>query len=392
MGSSPMRLLVAILLAILTLGCAAAGGQTFTVTNPLNISRPDAVMIAPASLLGEGAIQPGAYAARTDSGQGCLVQADDLDGDGRADEIVALPDLGPGERTRLHVVYRADSGPYRGPWYADARASWRFAEGGYAALETDRIAYGLYGIFAPLGVPGTLAWDCYGKRPEAWRLSLDELAGINYHQDNPVAVDFLILGKTLGLGGPFIGQGRPVHGQDGCHFQYRVLARGPVRAGLEVRVSEWRTPAGGSYNATIRYWVYAHHDFIDAEFTIEPVAAADEHFGVGVRKIPGCTQFLASRGLGILALWGRQANIIGETGLGLIFDPADFVKWHTWNDSSQGYGVYLGRNLKDGQNVKILARLVGVWSEGGVATADSFIPHLKDLALRFGTPVVLSNQ
>lgn len=386
-----MRPHLVALLVVLTLGCTLAQAQTFTVTNPLDINRTDAIMIGPAEFIGEGAIAPGAYHAWTDSGQAFPLQADDLDGDGKADEIVAVPDLGPGEQTRVHVVYRARSGPYQGPSYADARASWRFAEGGYAALETDRIAYGLYGVYAPLGVPGTLAWDCYGKRPDAWRLSLDRLADINYHADNPVAVDFLILGRTLGLGGPFIGQGRPAHGQNGCRYEYRVLARGPIRAGLQVKVTGWRTPAGGLYNATIRYWVYAHHDFIDAEYTIEPVAAADEHFGAGVRMIPGCTQFLASPGQGILAVWGQQANIIGETGLGLIFRPEDFVRWHTFTDDTQSYGAYLGRNLEQQRSVSVRTRIVGVWSEGGVATAERFVPHLRDLALRFRTPVVMSS-
>jgi len=381
-----------VVVVVLTTACPLAQAQAFTVRNPLNISRTDAVMVGPASLLGEGEIEPGAYGAWTDSRQGFPLQADDLDGDGKADVIAAVPDLGPGEETRVHVIYWGRSGPYSGPSYADARASWRFEEGGYAALETDRIAYGLYGIYAPLNVPGTLAWDCYGKRPEAWRLSLNELADIDYHHDNEIAVDFLLLGKTLGLGGPFIGQGRPAHGEDGCRYDYRVLATGPIRAGLEVKVTGWLSPGRGTYNATIRYWVYAHHDFIDAEYTIEPVEAAEDHFGAGVRMIPGCTQFLASPSEGILAVWGQQPGIIGETGLGLIFRPADFVKWHTFTDDAQGYGAYLGRNLKGAESVYVPVRMVGVWSEGGMATAESFIPHLKDLAARFQAPVTFAGQ
>ena len=118
----------------------------------------------------------------------------------------------------------------------------------------------------------------------------------------------------------------------------------------------------------------------------------DEHLGAGVRMIPGCSQFLASPSEGILAVWGQQPHIIGETGLGLIFDPKDFVKWHTFTDATQGYGVYLGPRLKDQRPVHVRMRLVGVWSEGGVASADTFIPHLKDLALRFTAPVVVTSQ
>ncbi len=390
----------AIVLATWIVAGACADAQSFAVKNPLNAERPNAIFVGPAALVGFPPFAPGAYSGWSEDGQRLAIQLDDLDGDGEADQLTTVLNLKPEEEKRVTIRRRTSPArAYEGPSFADARPSWRFER--YAVLETDRIAYGLYGIYAPQE-SRTLAWDCYGKRPEAWRLSLDQLASVNYHKDNPVAVDFLPMKKTLGLGGPFIGLARPMHGRDGCRYAYRVLARGPVRAGLEVKVARWRARAAGSYDAIVRYWVYAHHDFIDAEYTLlpakgrpktdppsmdEPRKTRDEYFGAGIRKISDASPLLASRVDGILAAWGQLPNITGETGLGLIFDPEDFVAWHNFSDDSNAHGVFLGPNLVGQERVRVRMRLVGVWSEGGMAGAKTFATHLKDLALRFQSPV-----
>ncbi len=364
------------------LALAAAGGTepvTLIAANPLDAPRPNAICVGPASLLGQ-ALAPGTVQGVLPGGAVIPVQIDDLDGDGVGDELVMILNLAPEQSLRVWVdAARSWSGSGD---RADARTSWRYD--GYAALDTDRMGFGLYGIYAPAGLPGSLQWDLYGKRPEAWRLSLDDLEGVNYHEDNPVAVDYLLVGSSMGLGGPIIGDSRPLASEnDG--YEYRELCDGPVRAGLEVTVAGWQAPPGGVFNAVIRYFVYAHHDFIDARFEVDQLHPGGGPFGLGVRRIPHPEVFLGAASEGILGLIGQQPDIIGQTGLAVIFDPEWFLTWDVLPEEDDAYVV----RLKSDRN-RYHAWLVGVWEHGGIADAETFGEHLRHLAHRFREPVGLS--
>ncbi len=369
--------------ALLALACmtavTAVAAETITLrlTSPAGGARANAICTGPASLLGD--VAPGAWQAATREGARVPVQLDDLDGDGVADELVTVVDIPASGQT---TVWVDTARPWTGADFADARVSWRYQH--YAVLDTDRMAFGLYGTYAPLHFIGGLQWDLYAKRPDAWRLSLDELENIDYHSDNPVAVDILLVGNSVGLGGPMIGDSRPIAGDNAAHA-CRVLCNGPVRAGLEVTVTGWRTPPGGVYDVTIDYFVYAHHDFIDARFTLDQVPPGGEDFGLGIRRIPHPDVFISAAEDGVLGVMGQQEGIIGKTGLGLIFLPTQFLRWGVAPGEDDGYLV----RLKADDGV-CRAWLVGVWEYGGIADCDSFAQHLRDLGGRLGAPVTIS--
>lgn len=358
---------------------ASAETVTLQVTNPLDQARPDAVCVGDASLLGTD-IAPGAYVGASADGERIAVQVDDLDGNGVADQLAMVLDLRAGATTSVWVdLARVWDGADR----ADVRLSWRYD--GYAALDTNVMGFGLYGIYAPAGFAPSLQWDLYGKRPEAWGLSLDALEDVNYHEDNPVAVDFLLVGNSMGLGGPIIGQSRPFRGENG-EYTYRELCNGPVRAGFEVKVTDWATADGGLYDATIHYFVYAQHGFIDAGFQLFPRRESDGEFGVGIRRIPSPDIFLADDDEGVLAEMGQQEGIVGKTGLAIAFDPEYFARWAVASGDDDSYVVYL-TPIENADRDFYRARLIGVWSEGGIATEDTMMKHALDLADRFQTPV-----
>jgi len=371
---------VAVLVIVATItACVAADPVTLAFSNPMDTPRANAICIGPASMLGAD-VPPGAYVATTTRGHEVPLQVDDLDGDGRADEIVAVLDL-PAQGIESLVV--DTSAEWTGGDWAEARTSWRYDE--YAVLDTDRMGFGLYGTYAPLHFIGGLQWDIYAKRPDAWRLSLDDLETIDYHSDNPVAVDILLVGDTLGLGGPVIGNARPLV-SDETTQACRLLCDGPVRAGLEVQVDGWKTADGASYDATIRYCVYSHHDFIDARFTIVPHRAGDEAFGVGIRRIPGPDAFVGDEQTGILGVMGQQEGIIGRTGIGIVFEPQSFLRWDVLTGRDDAYVVRM-RPLPQ-EPTTYRAWLVGVWEYGGIADTNTFVDHLEALAMRMQSPVV----
>lgn len=379
-----MRRTICAAACMLALAAASACAQrvTLTVSNPLDEARPGAICVGPASLLDE-APAPGAFEAVSSAGERVAVQLDDLDGDGSADEMVTVLDMPADTQLSLWV----DMGrPWQGPDRADARTSWRYED--YAALDTDHMGFGLYGTYAPLDFVGGLQWDIYGKRPEAWALSLDALEDVNYHEDNAVAVDVLLVGDSVGLGGPLIGESRPIGGENARHA-CREICDGPVRAGLEVTVADWRTGAGGVYRMVARYFVYAGHDFIDARFAVTPERDDGGAFGVGVRRIPHPDAFIGAEEAGVLGVMGRQEGVIGTTGLGLVFEPQAFARWGVQTNADDGYVAYLAPELTDGPR-RYRAWLVGVWGEGGIATAETFDDHLLGLSARMQAPVTVT--
>jgi len=246
--------------------------------------------------------------------------------------------------------------------------------------------YRLYEFYEPEDIVGGLQWDCYGKRPAAWRLSSRELAKANYHVGNPVGVDFLKIGNTLGLGGFILGDGRPAMGTT-AKYSHRIIANGPVRTGIEVRVSDWKTPAGGVYEAVVRYFTYAHNDALDVWVTVTPRQARDEMFGLGIVRHKERRQFLADQAAGILAAWGQQDTVFGETGLAVLFRPAQFHSFRTLTDELDSEAVLLEPSMAAGNPVGFRAQLVGVWEHGGIATGATFLDHVRDLAARFASPV-----
>jgi len=394
----------------LTTLCLAAGflsvawsaEVSVTVVNGLDLARPSETISLP---------WPGLVAALSQaqadrlqvrdkaSGKEVPCQAVDSDANGTPDEFIFQADFGPKE-TRAFVLATLEGPATRFPSRAFGRFvperkddfAWendRIAHRMYgAALETDRMTAGLYGIYAPTGFTPSLQWDVYGKRPDAWRLSLDELESVNYHADNPVAVDYLLVANSMGLGGPTIGSGRPVAVTNG-DYTYRVLCNGPVRAGLEVRVTGWGTPEGGRYDGTIGYLVYAGHDFIDATFAVTERQPSGEAFGLGARRIPHVEAFVGDAKAGVLGVMGRQEGIVEKTGLAVLFEPERFLRWGVEEEPTDAYIVYLTPSDEGGADV-YRARLVGIWSEGGIATEHTMPRHLLDLAARMNEPVEVS--
>ena len=117
-----MRTLLITACLVAIAATAMAETVTLTVTNPLDETRPGAICVGPASLLGDD-VRPGAYAAASSNGQMVAVQVDDLNADGRADELATVLDLRPLQTASLWVDLAK---PWRGTDGADVRRAGRY--------------------------------------------------------------------------------------------------------------------------------------------------------------------------------------------------------------------------------------------------------------------------
>lgn len=386
------RLTICCLILALAATFAAAEQMTMTVTNPADSAVRNPVITIPASQIGYD-LPVRTMTAVMPDGTKIPAQLDDLDGDGIADEfslVVGSAEpciLQPGERVQVTLHLET---PWEGASFADARESWRFDR--YAALDCTEIAYGLYGEYGPGEFAKGLQWDCYAKRPAMKGLCLDDLADVNYHNDNPVAVDIFLVGNSFGLGGLIMGDTRPLHGKNATYTQ-TVVADGPVRGCLRVDVEDFTT-LGGEYDMTIFYSLYAHNWFIDTEVHVAPSGPADEMLGVGMRKYGAVSEFLADENAGILAQWGNQDGIIGQAGLAVLFQPQHFGQFSWRGGEDDAYVVHLAPSPQGKSDLVHNFRLLEIWSEdtafADAPVADHFMSRIKSMAAAFNTPPAVS--
>ena len=188
-------------------------------------------------------------------------QADDLDGDGKADEIAFETDWPASEKRVITLEYgdEADIAPLRPVATSCAHAL--FSEK-YEGLgwENDRVAWRLY-------LDKRNAIDLYGKTQP--RLSLDYFAkpGVNYEKDSPFGRDIWWNGRALGIGSVAAWvDGQAVRVADVAARRPKILANGPVRAIAEMTYPGWKV-GGRSVDLTCRLTIWAGQHWFKQDVT-----------------------------------------------------------------------------------------------------------------------------
>ena len=294
-------------------------------------------------------------------------QADDLDGDGTADEFVFPVKLAAHEDRQFHIYY---SRTLRDsiPWPKTVHASHAF---GYnratVALESNVIGYRTYGGFfldiqaRPQGQPG---------------LSNSLVGYLGSSRPSPAGADIIHEGDTLGLGGIFLQSGSqlfrpPLNMPDYAHKpapveapMYRVLADGPLRAVVEARMERW-TLGDDVVSIVARYSIAGGSTHVECAYRIAPVQLSREYrVGAGIRYLPKMESRNTS---GKLSLSGEQNSTTGRMGLALYYDPtaADSVEPIATKDDRNAAVVFRAR-LMPGHAVAGTYWLAAAWSGSGI--------------------------
>jgi hypothetical protein len=242
---------------------------------------------------------------------------DDLDGDGRPDELAFVHSVPASGQVKLHCYY-SPAGKRQAGFVknADTAQNWNSPEGTDIAWESNLAAYRAY--------EGVM--EAFGKRHEG--LILAKLP-TDYHHMQPWGMDILSVGPASGLGGITIWEdGAPVPvrnpgGKGEIRIRNKVLASGPVRSLVEVVYDNIRS-AKATYRAIIRSSAFAENAFSRQEITFETAAGKTVEFSPGVQKLAGDAAVLDS-GAGYLASWGFGEPEAGEIGLALMFDPRRYA-------------------------------------------------------------------
>jgi hypothetical protein len=300
-------------------------------------------------------------------------QADDLDGDGIADEFVFPVYVLPGKKSAIHMYYSTtlrDSIP----WPKQVHASHAF---GYnhatAALESEVIGYRTYGGFfldiqaRASGYPGLH----------------NSLVGYVGSKPSTFGRDIFHIGDTLGLGGLFLRRGGqiyrpPLNMPDYAHKpetpgapHYRVISSGPIRAMIEARIEHWKI---GDDEVDIRalYSIAAGSGSVECKFEIAPRRLSGTYeVGAGIRRLP---EMKLDHAPGRLALSGQQNREIGPLGLALYYDPAaaDAAEPVATKDDSNECVIFR-RRLGPAASVAGHYWLAGVWSGSGIRDLTGYL-------------------
>ena len=315
---------------------------------------------------------------------------DDLDRDGRPDELVFEVSLKPHERKtvviktvrpgrRRHfpalvyadLIYKPDK---QSRLYVqemstceDTLYNWMHHHG--MAFESELMGYRVY-------FDRKQTVDLYGKRVP--RLELKESGW--YPTDEQLARgfgdDILRVSGSVGLGSV-----KPWNGQKALHLTsvgrrtQRILSQGNVRTVCEIEVNDWQTE-GKRVDMRVRYILYAHH----RDCVVEIRASHDlDSLVTGVQKVNQGREGLL-RQQGLVGCWGTDwpvndtVKYAKETvGLGVACYDKDVVR----NVEDRQNNLLLLR-YKAGSVLRFYITCVSMKEQGNpIDSADKFFAYLR---------------
>lgn len=397
-------------IALITGSAMAQKTLEVTVTNPLKMARSAQPVVIDLKQYGMSVKE----AVVTENGKEIVSQLDDLDGDGKYDELCFLTNVGVKE-TKKYSVHLKESGKprqYKPQVYAEmlmvnrkikesnkqdiyissltvdkgVNPYWSLHHHG-AAFENEMVAYRIY-------FDHRQTVDIYGK----YRLGL-ELKETQFYPDktqkaNGYGDDVLWVGQTFGVGALRGWDGKaPQMLDDVEHRTQRIVSRGPLRTIVEVIDEGWNTKNIGKENIdmTTRYILYAGRRdcFVDINFA---PSAAGYQFATGIINVKNSKEFSDHKGL--RGCWGTDwpvsekdsAGYKRETvGLGICIPHKNVIKELDKNTDNYPFVV--------GNATTTLSYGISFCStneEFGFDTAKEWFDYLKEWKKDLSTPVEIS--
>jgi len=234
-------------------------------------------------------------------------QVDDLDGDGKGDELVFQVDLAP-HQTRIVTVSYGDQDRIwrlRGDYKQRTAALFsRKIEG--VGWESERVAFRVY-------LDPRNAIDLYGKRRPTLQLAMYASPDYTYHDESPEGRDIYKVGDAIGIGSvAAMVDGKVIKVADAKERKWRIIASGPVRTVVELEYDGWN--AGGrtiDLRSRITQWA-GERGFTH---TIFAKSADDFEFVTGLPAKPGIEPVTSGQNSQAewMATWGEQVVAPGPT-------------------------------------------------------------------------------
>ncbi|TAJ11498.1 DUF4861 domain-containing protein [Marinilabiliaceae bacterium JC017] len=285
-------------------------------------------------------------------GEALPTQNDDVDGDGKWDELVFLTNIDA--NARQEVSFRlAEAGELD---HFPKRTNIRF---GYKNEPCEEVVddprfktndspsiFGYYQMEGPTWENDVVGFrnyydarngiDIFGKKTTAMALDSAGIRGQNYHQMDEWGMDVLKVGNSLGAGGLALQVGDSIYRIGPCEVgRYRFICEGPVRAMLELTFKGFKVQ-DRSYNITHRLSIYAGDQFYRSQVWIEGLQG-DEQLVTGIVDKHDLSYLVDESGdYLVYATHGHQAYTHECLGLALLVKKADFVAYKAAPKEGEG--------------------------------------------------------
>lgn len=388
------------------------------ISNPFSINRVDEPVIVSISKLKEIAPDfcPDSFIITTfdvgtpEAEEGklkariLLSQADDLDGDGKTDEIVFLINVEPLQQKVVNISY-GEIGVLKTTHEHHLKQLIQSVhtfeleltppeifsplvqilmqkQGEWIGWESQLIGYRLY-------LDRRNAIDVFGKKKRGLELERFASAGFDYHRETEWGMDVLKVGESVGVGGFGFWRDDKLIKPAADQRAVRIIANGPARACFEIKYPEF-IDGEEKYEVRSRITIYGGNRWAENEIFIEPVKKTDGRIflATGIVKNEG-VKVIQSKEEGLLATWGKQAlqsNELpggGYLGLAVILPPDELIKF-----TEDEFNHLAVLNTKDS---KSRYRFVAAWEKelNGIADQQQFETCLREIALRMQKPLEL---
>lgn len=409
------KLLTTLLLAAM---CSPMAAQTYqtqemqvTVSNPLKSDRSDVPVVISLRDLPVSV----ATALVTRNGQEIPCQLDDLNHDGRFDELCFLTDLKKKEKQTFDIRLAEEGKPREYPTevYVEmmlsnkkikesnkqdlyishltvengVNAYWMIHHHG-AAFESKKVGYRIY-------FDHRQTVDIYGKYHEGLELKDTQFYPDAEQKAKGYGDDVLWVGSTFGVGALRGWDGKkPTMLEDVAHRSQRLIARGPLRTIVEVKDEGW-TPQPGMQPITMTtlYILYAGHRDCAVEVTFDRPATGYQ-FATGIINVKNSTEYSDQKGL--RGCWGTDwpvsekdsAGHKRETvGLGIRIPQQYVVDELPANKDNYGYVVATADN-----QLKYDIVFGSDNEDFGFHSAETWYAYLQMWKRELETPVLINIQ
>jgi Domain of unknown function (DUF4861) len=236
-------------------------------------------------------------------------QVDDLDGDGKGDEIAFQINLGP-HQTRIVTISYGEADRIlrlrnQYPEHTNALFSSKIEGLGW---ESARIAFRVY--FDPRN-----DIDIYGKRQRSLQLKLYASPDYPYHDESPEGQDIFRVGESMGIGAAAAWvEGKVVKAANVRERKWRIVSTGWVRTIVELEYGGWNL---GRESITLRsrimQWA-GEHGFYHT-ITVVPPSSAEFVTGLPIKQDIALVKSIPDDQDNVAwpATWGEQVVAPGAT-------------------------------------------------------------------------------
>lgn len=284
--------------------------------------------------------------------------------------------------TRTVYVY-ASKQPVQLPKFewktgVDEREAWRSFENEFQAYRVE--------VGEKAKTTG-LAIDLFGKSADGRGAILKQIYDSDYHKRQPWGIDIMKVSHGPGLGGAYIYLGDKMGRTDARTTTFKVLYSGPVKTCViaegPVEIDGKKLKVTRSIDLTANDRTL--FDTISVEGDAEVLK--DIKIGIGLRDLPD-GKFVEKPEAGY-AYVGGKGNLEGtdNLGLGVVFEPKDFVRMQPIDHPTDGGHVYILTPHSEEKSTHVHTRLMAYWNgDGWVNNVQQFEELLQTYAALWKNP------